>query len=144
DDTMLIVMGDASAGEPPHIPYDPDAPLEEEYLGAPLFIKYAGGHGMGNITDGYFSPRDISHTIAENLGVSFIRGRDPMDLVLSESEQLARLRPHVAYRGHRYSLRMGSYLLTGEDGRAPALCLLEVDPSCSVDRSSELSTLTRA
>lgn len=144
DDTLFIVVGDVAAGEPPNIPFDPNAPLTEEYLESPLFIKFAAQHGRATVRDGRFAPRDISYTISQNLGLTWLSSGDHIDLGDSQATDLARLRPHLAFRDHSYSLRLGRYLLLGTDGERPLLCLPEVDPICTVDRSEQLPVAASA
>lgn len=138
DDTLLIVVGDVGPGERPRIPYSEDAGLSEPYLAVPLLIKFPRGHLAGRSIDGFFAPHDLTRTVAASLGVEF----DPkaslgIDLSRSDASDLARRRPHIAYRTGRYSLRLGSQLLTGMDGRAPELCFVEIDPSCQFPRAAD-------
>jgi len=138
DDTLLVVVGDVAPGERPRIPYSEDLNLSEPYLAVPLLIKFPRGHGAGRSVDGLFAPHDLTRTLASSLGVEF----DPkaslgIDLGRSDATQLSRRRPHIAYQGGRYALRLGGQLLSGVDGRAPELCFLEIDPSCQLLRAAD-------
>ncbi len=144
DDTLFIVAGDVGAGEPPLVPYSPEAPLEEQYLSVPLLIKYPHGHLAGTYVKGYFAPRDITATIAQSLGLDFKPNSETIDLGAAHATGQARMRPHIAFREREYSVRVGTSILRGEDGSAPLLCKPELDPSCTTDRSVEHSLEAQA
>lgn len=144
DDTLFIVMGDVAAGEPPVIPYAPDASLDEQYLSVPLLIKYPRGHLAGSHVKGYFAPHDVTATIAHSLGLAFNPNSETINLGASHATDQARMRPHIAFREREYSVRVGTSILRGEDGTAPRLCKPELDPVCTTDRSVEHALEARA
>lgn len=144
DDTLIVIVGDVGAGERPQVPFAPDAPLEEAYLSVPLLMKFPSGHRAGDHVKGYFAPRDISYTIARSLGLDFDPQAENIDLSSLGATGQARLRPHIAFRDGEYSLRVGSSLLSGQDGSAPRLCKPELDPACESDRSEEHLIESRA
>ncbi len=145
DDTLLIVTGDVAPGERPVIPYGGEAPLEEQFLSVPLVIKYPGGHLGARRVSGLFAPRDVVKTISASLGLDFSPDRsDAIDLGRPTAPQLARLRPHIAYRDGRYSMRLGSRLLVGSDGEVPVLCFLDIDPACQVSRGDDHPDMVHA
>ncbi len=137
EETLIVVMGDLAAGEKPLVPYAADAPLTESYLSPPLFIKFPKGHLRGRHQKGLFAPRDITTTLLATLGITRTLSTDGIDLGASNASRLALVRPHIAYRNHAYSLRLGTQLLRGTDGKTPRLCNITIDPNCSVDRSEQ-------
>ncbi|HSC88325.1 MAG TPA: sulfatase-like hydrolase/transferase [Polyangiaceae bacterium] len=135
DDSLIIVMGDVGTQARPDIPFDEQAPLNEATLSVPLFVKFPGKHLAGRPVPGTFSPRDVFATVSLALGLE--SPGNAIDLGASTAEHDARARAHVAFRKGLYSTRLGPYLLTGQSGRAPRLCRIDLDPSCSVDRYAE-------
>jgi hypothetical protein len=137
DDCLLIVMGDVATGDPPLIPFGPMPPLREDVLNAPLLVKFPGGSPAGKQVSAVATAMDVTRTVVDALGL-------PPDGL--EGVSLHRLavgllppdgRPLVATLESRYSTRYGPWLLTGELGRKPSLCLVEVDPSCATDALPE-------
>jgi arylsulfatase A-like enzyme len=133
DDALLVLVGDVATGDPPLIPFGPMPPLREDVLSAPLLVKFPRGLLAGKQVSALATAVDVTRTVVESLdlppdgldGVSLGRlavGALPLDG-----------RPLVATLGTRYSTRYGPWLLTGELGRKPTLCLVEVDPSCATD-----------
>ncbi len=145
EDTLLIIVGDVASGERPTIPYKSEAPLEEQFLSVPLVIKYPKGHLGKSTVKGLFAPRDIVKTIANRLQVEFSpEGNDAIDLGQSNAARLSRTRPHLAYRRGSYSMRLGTKVLLGEDGGAPEVCFLDIDPACQSDRSQKHPAMVHA
>jgi hypothetical protein len=142
DDTLLIVMGDVGAGEPPTIPFGTQGSLTEEALAAPLLIKFPQGHRAGERVEGWFAPRDVARTIGTVLELEKEFGE--LDLSRKTATVNALVRPHIAYREARYSMLFDSFLLVGEDQKAPALCSPSLDPTCQEDRSGEQILAARA
>jgi len=141
DDSLIVIVGDASSGERPTIPFDERALLSESQLALPLFVKFPGKHLSGRPVSGLFSPRDLYGTIAEALGQSVPDGA--IAIGKSDAEHDARQRAHVAYRDGHYATRLGPYLLNGLDGRVPRLCRVDLDPNCSLDRAASEPVPTR-
>lgn len=142
DDTLLIVMGDVGAGEPPNIPFSTQAPLTEEALTVPLLVKFPHGHRAGERAEGWFAPRDITKTLGEVLNLEKDFGE--LDLSRKAASISALVRPHIAYRASRYSLLFDSFLLIGEDQKPPKLCIPSLDPTCQEERSTDQILAARA
>jgi hypothetical protein len=142
DDTLLIVMGDVGAGEPPTIPFSSQAPLTEEALTVPLLIKFPHGHRAGERVEGWFAPHDISRTVSEVLHLEKDFGE--LDMSRKAATVSALVRPHIAYRAGHYSLLFDSFLLIGEDQKAPKLCMPSIDPTCQQERSTDQILAARA
>jgi hypothetical protein len=144
DSTLLIVMGDVPAGERPHIPYEENAPLSEEYLRSLLLVQHPGGHLSGQTLSGLFTTTDITHTLGRSLDVELAPGSGALDLAHDQASTFAARRLQIAYRGGAYSALLGPMRLSGKDGQLPALCDISLDPSCSEDRRGRELTLLRA
>jgi len=142
DDSLVIVMGDVGAGEPPTIPFSTQSPLTEEALAVPLLVKFPEGHFAGERIEGWFAPRDVTRTIDSVLGVE--KNFGDLDLSRKAASVQARTRPHMAYRDGQYSMLFDSWLLVGEDGKAPRLCEPALDPTCQEDRSEARILAARA
>lgn len=142
DDTLLIVMGDVGAGEPPTIPFSTGAPLTEEALAVPLIIKFPQGHRAGERVEGWFAPQDVARTVSSLLELDKEFGE--LDLSRNTATVSALSRPHMAHRGTRYSMLFDSFLLIGEDQKPPLLCMPSLDPTCQEDRSDEQILAARA
>lgn len=143
DDSLIVVAGDVGAGSPPAVPFDHDAALSPVHLRVPLLVKLPGKSAQGTV-QGRFAPMDLTQTIADALAVEWQNSPGAISLFSPGRVSLARARAHVAYRDHEYSVRLGKYLLMGTDGEPPRLCLPELDPPCSVDRSDDLPRITRS
>jgi hypothetical protein len=144
DDTLIVMAGDVGAGEVPDIPFSHDAGLEEPYLAPPLLVKFPGGFEGGSQVFGYFAPRDVTQTLAHELGLEFDQVDDGISLDSTDAPRRALLRPHIAYRKGQYSMRLGNMLMAGEDGSPPRLCFPALDPTCGVDRSDQHVLESRA
>ncbi len=142
DDSLVVVMGDVGAGEPPTIPFSTKSPLSEEALAVPLLIKFPDGHLAGERIEGWFAPRDVAKTIDSVLGLEKDFG--DLDLSRESAPMQARARPHMAYRAGEYSMLFDSWLLLGHDGKAPRLCEPSLDPTCQEDRSESRILAARA
>jgi hypothetical protein len=71
------------------------------------------------------------------LGVG-TEGIDGVDLSrLARGELPIDGHPAVATLGSRYATRFGPWLLSGDLGRRPFLCQVDVDPSCASDAFAE-------
>jgi hypothetical protein len=144
DDTLFVVLGDVGAGERPLIPYDHKAPLSEEYLAVPLVIKFPQGFARAMHVPGRFAPRDVTQTVLSSLGISEVLAKDAIDLSASDAEDRVKIRPHIAYRDHAYSLVYEGTRLFGSDGNPPKLCEPSLDPQCLDDRAGQQIMKSRA
>jgi hypothetical protein len=132
DDSLIIVVGDAASGLRPAIPFDEHAPLSEELLSVPLLVKFPHKYLAGRPVAGNFSPRDVFATLAQGLGLEVPAETIPLGSARAEHD--ARGRAHVAFRDGHFVARLGPYLLSGQNGRVPKLCRVDLDPACSLDR----------
>lgn len=145
DSTLLVILGDVPAGERPHIPYDNYAPLSEEYLRTLLLVRHPGGHLAARSIPGVFTTTDLTHTLAQALGIELaVASPTAIDLGHPHAATAATRRVHVAYRGGAYSALLGQTSLFGQLGRVPTLCSLTLDPSCLLNRRDEQPTLLRS
>jgi hypothetical protein len=133
DGALVVLMGDVAAGDPPGIPFGSTPPLREDILLAPLIVKFpknelAGAHVATmattvDVTATALHALELSNEAIEGLDLKRIaRGLLPLDG-----------RPLEATLGARYATRWGPWLLLGDLGRKPSLCLIDVDPSCATD-----------
>ncbi|HEX4337917.1 MAG TPA: sulfatase-like hydrolase/transferase [Polyangiaceae bacterium] len=131
--SLVIVMGDVAAGDPPGIPYAPLPLLHEDVLMTPLIVKFPGGAMAGTQASAMTTTVDVTSTILRALGVG-TEGIDGTDLsLLAKGDLPIDGHPAVATLGTRYATRFGQWLLLGDLGRRPFLCQIEVDPSCASD-----------
>lgn len=133
DDAMIVVMGDVATGDPPGIPFGPTPPLREDILLAPLIVKFPKNELAGAHVPTMATTVDVAATALHALELSdeSIEGLDLMRI----AKGLLPLdgRPLEATLGARYATRWGPWLLIGDLGRKPSLCLIDVDPSCATD-----------
>lgn len=145
DGALVIVTGDVGPGAPPDLPYDPTAPLNEDRLTVPLVVKLPFGDLAGKDLPEPVTATDIAATLARALDVELPRGTPGVDLAI-------RARGGGAVDGQsqqatlfgRYATRQGSWLLRGELGQTPRLCVLDVDPACAFDVFSQRPIAARA
>jgi hypothetical protein len=134
DDALFIFVGDVAAGDAPEIPYEPAGPLTEDRLLVPLLVKFPGGQFAGKEVPTAVTSADLARTILHILQLKVppqVTGADLFDLAGGREPLLGRAM--VATLGNSYSTRAGMWLLTGEIGKTPRLCQLEVDPACVSD-----------
>lgn len=143
--TLLVVMGDVSAGERPTIPFSLDADVTEDVLQTLLLMRHPDGRGAGTSSHLPFTTVDVTATIAGYLGIN-LPGiwAQALDLGVEARRSQAEMRLQIAYRRTHYSTRQGPYLLRGTDGRPPSLCQLPLDPGCIEDRAQTQAIATRA
>lgn len=131
--SMIVFMGDVAAGDPPGIPFGPAPPLREDTLLAPLIVKFPKNAFAGSAVSAMATTTDVTQTVVHALGLDD-EGIDGVDLYrLAKGELPLDGHALVATLGTRYSTRWGPWLLSGEFGRRPTLCLVDVDPSCVTD-----------
>jgi hypothetical protein len=134
DETLIALVGDVASGDPPDLPYDPAAPLEESRLLVPLLVKFPQGRFAAKEVTTPVTSVDIAATILEALrlkrpeqvvGVDLYRPAVGIEPLVT--------RPILATFGGSYAARSGPWLLRGQLGRVPSLCRLDVDPACVGD-----------
>jgi hypothetical protein len=126
-------MGDVATGDPPVVPFAPMAPLREDVLLAPLVVKFPGGLLAGTRADATATTTDVTATVLRALGADLDRTEGVDLLRLAQGDVPIGGHPLIATLGPRYATRWGPWLLTGERGRRPTLCQVEVDPACTTD-----------
>ena len=134
DKTLLIVVGDVAPGEGPEPPFNPAARLVEEHLYVPLWAhfpkgKYAAKEALVDVTS-----VDIALTVMHAFGLKPPAGAEGNDLYAAAAgiQPLAG-RVLLSTLANHYAARFGQYRLTGQIGKRPFLCRLEVDPACVND-----------
>ncbi len=132
-DSLIAFLGDVATGDPPGIPYGPAPALREDVLLSPLIVKFPGGALGGTRSPAMATAMDVTRALVDALGLDAggVEGTDLLRVARGESPLDAH--PLIATLGERYSTRWGPWLLSGEVGRRPTLCLVEVDPACSAD-----------
>jgi len=134
DQTLVIFTGDVSAGDPPDLPFDPDGELRESRLLVPLLVKFPGPQRHTHESTEPVSSQDVTQTILRALRLGAPARAGSAELFRSASGQHPAVgRMQVATFGPHYSSRLGTWLLSGEFGKVPKLCGLDVDPACAVD-----------
>lgn len=134
DGSLIVILGDVGAGEPPEVPFDPAGPLTEERVRAPLFIKWPHAQGAGRESTVPVTTVDLHVTLLAALGLpppEATRGLD-LRVLLDGAVPLGRA-PLKATLGSSYATRSGEWLLRGEFGKTPTLCRTSSDPSCTTD-----------
>lgn len=130
-DTLLFLLGDVAVGDPPRLPYDPAGPATEDRLVTPLLVKYPRSALAGSEQSSPATTVDIATTVLRALRIDLpgpLVGHDLFRLAAGLEPLAGRLL--VATHGQSFAARTGSWLLTGEPGRVPYLCALDVDPAC--------------
>lgn len=131
--SLVVFMGDVAAGDPPGLPFAPVAPLREDVLLAPLIVKFPNGEMAGAQVGGMASTTDVTATVLRALDLD-VEGVDGMDLLrIAHGDVPLDGHALVATLGSRYTTRWGPWLLSGDAGHKPQLCLIEVDPACATD-----------
>jgi hypothetical protein len=132
-DALIVVMGDVAVGDPPGIPFGPMPPLREDILLAPLIVKFPKNELAGSHVATMATTVDVAVTALHALELSD-EGTEGLDLLrIAKGLMPVDGRPLEATHGARYATRWGPWLLVGDLGRRPTLCLIDVDPSCATD-----------
>jgi hypothetical protein len=148
DQTLVVVVGDTSSGASPAAMFADGLPLGEDALSVPLYVRFPGGALAGQSVLEPTEATDVARTVLDALGAqpevetsrvraraSIVRlgGRDLF--ALASGAHTGAPQPSIALWGDRYSARYGEWLITGKPGSRPLLCHVELDPTCSFDRS---------
>lgn len=134
DSTLLVVVGDVGRGEPPELPFEPAGELDEDRLVVPLLVKFPEQKLAGKEIPYPVTSMDIATTTLDFLGIAGVRESEGLDLyrVALGEEPLAGRALVATLAGH-YATRLGSFLLLGQPGSVPKMCVLDVDPACTTD-----------
>lgn len=134
EESLIVLMGDLPLGDPPEVPYDPAAPLREDRLLAPLYIKFPQGELSGTLASAPTTTMDVTTSLYSALGIKPLSHLDGIDLFATARGIEPPLgRPLEATLGNDYAARWGLLLLAGRLGQRPRLCELDVDPACVSD-----------
>jgi hypothetical protein len=108
-------------------------PLREDILLAPLIVKFPKNELAGSHVATMATTVDVAVTALHALELSD-EGTEGLDLLrIAKGLMPVDGRPLEATHGARYATRWGPWLLVGDLGRRPTLCLIDVDPSCATD-----------
>lgn len=134
DSTLFFVVGDVGRGEPPELPFEPAGELDEERLSVPLLVKFPEQKLAAKDLGYPVTSMDIATTALDFLGIGAPRDAEGLDLYrVAEGEEPLQGRALVATLAGHYATRLGSFLLSGQPGSVPKLCVLDVDPACTAD-----------
>lgn len=130
-DSLVVFMGDVAMGDPPVTPLAAIGNLEEARLAAPLIVRFPATNEGRRITS-TVGPETISRTLYESLGLHWPgEGSMPtLDELARDPSASPNASGSLALQGDRFAFTLGPWLLTGHFGEQPALCDLEIDPSC--------------
>jgi hypothetical protein len=135
NDTAIVVTSDVAASDAVPVPFgDPDT-LEEPLLTTPLLIRWPQAEALaGRRVAASTSPLDLARTVLDALGLQPPAAFAGVDLsALAQGAVVPAQRPLLAARGGRFSLRWGSYVLSGTSERELHMCDLSLDPACVAD-----------
>jgi arylsulfatase A-like enzyme len=138
DDTLFVFAGDVALGDPLRVPFDPAPPLTDDVLLTPLLVKFPGGALAGTETKIPVASADLAVTALEALGLDIPKQVSAENIFRAAAAQAPLVgRAFVSTLGPGYVTRAESWLLSGEVGKIPKLCQLDVDPACTTDLVNE-------
>ena len=138
EDTLLMYAGDVAAGDPARLPFDPAAPLSDDVLLSPLLVKFPGGLLAGTEAKVAVASADLAVTALAALGLDVPTSVAAHHVFPAAAGQEPLVgRALTSTLGPGYVTRAKSWLLSGELGKAPKLCQLDVDPACTTDLLQE-------
>jgi arylsulfatase A-like enzyme len=135
DDTAVVVTSDVAASEGPPVPFtDPDT-LDEPLLSLPLVVRWPRATALaGRRVEAPSSSVDVARTLLAALGLPPPAAFQGVDLAaLATGAVVPGERPLLATRQGRFSVRWGSYVLTGARQRETRMCDLSLDSACIAD-----------
>ncbi len=134
-DTAVIVTGDVAASEGAPVPFGDSDSLDEPILGTPLIVRWPTPNALaGRRVEAYTSALDLGRTVLDSLGLmppAAFQGVDARSL--AQGSVVPGQRPLAATRGARFSIRWGSYVLSGIHEHESRMCDLSLDPACIAD-----------
>jgi arylsulfatase A-like enzyme len=135
DDTAIVVTSDVAASDAVPVPFgDPDT-LDEPLLATPLTIRWPRAPDLtGRQVSAASTSVDLARTVLDALGLRPPAGFEGVDLSgLAQGAVVPAERPLLATRAGRFSLRWGTYVLTGTSEHEVHMCDLSLDPACVAD-----------
>jgi arylsulfatase A-like enzyme len=134
-DTTTIVTGDVAANEASGVPFSEPDTLDEPLLATPLAVRWPRGSPLAQRRiETATSAVDVARTVLGALGLAPPAAFQGVDLAaLAQSAILPGQRPLLATRADRFSLRWGTYVLTGSHEHETRMCDLSLDPACVAD-----------
>ena len=134
-DTAVIVTGDVAANEGAPVPFGDSDTLEEPLLGTALVVRWpTADASAGHRVEAPTSAVDLARTILDSLGLTPPTAFQGVDLRgLAQGSVVPAQRPLAATRGARFSVRWGTYVLSGIHERESRMCDLSLDPACIAD-----------
>jgi arylsulfatase A-like enzyme len=134
-DTTVIVTGDVAASEGAAVPFGDSDTLDEPLLGTPLIVRWPTPNALaGRRVEAFTSAIDLARTVLDSLALTppaAFQGVDARSL--AQGSVVPGQRPLAATRGARFSIRWGSYVLSGIHGHESRMCDLSLDPACIAD-----------
>jgi arylsulfatase A-like enzyme len=138
EDTLLVYAGDVALGDPLRLPFDAAAPLTDDVLLTPLLVKFPGGSLAGTEAKVPVTSADLAVTVLDSLGLDVPTAVAAHHVFPAAAGQEPLVgRALVSTLGPTYVTRANSWLLSGELGKPPKLCQLDVDPACTTDLLQE-------
>jgi len=134
-DTVTLVTGDVAANEASGVPFAESDTLDEPLLATPLVVRWPRGSALaGRRIEAATSAVDLGRTVLSALGLAAPTAFQGADLAaLAQQGLLGGQRPLAATRADRFSVRWGSYVLTGSHEHEARMCDLSLDPACIAD-----------
>jgi arylsulfatase A-like enzyme len=135
DDTAIIVTSDVATNEGPPVPFAEPDTLDEPLLATPLVVRWARAASLaGRRVEAPTSSLDLGRTILGALGLPPPAAFQGVDLAsLAAGTLTPGERPLLATRAGRFSVRWGSYVLTGGRQHEARMCDLSLDSACIAD-----------
>jgi arylsulfatase A-like enzyme len=135
DDTTVVVTADVAASEGPPVPFAEPETLDEPLLATPLVVRWPRAASLaGRRVEAPTSPLDIARTVLGALGLPPPTAFEGVDLAaLAQGAIVPIERPLLATRAGRFSVRWGSYVLSGARQRETRMCDLSLDSACVAD-----------
>ena len=142
DRSLIIVTGDVASARQTFFADGLD--LDEALLSLPMYVHFPGGEHGGVRVERPTEIYDVTRTALAAMGVkppAELLGHDLL-AIAAGFEDVGALR--VAVRDEDYAARWGRFVLRGRPGDKPRLCEVDLDPTCSYDRTAFHPTVAQA